>query len=140
MFGSCMVVLTIESGNKIVSYYHLNETLQKMIFCRATCGSERIKVDWYLFLQVSGKLRSQKTETQVGNMQFLHTYITFIRLSKTVERNLLMAESMKSSLPATLQLHSVEEGTSPEAGPSGRKTAKPEDLVRIYDTILQVGT
>lgn len=51
-----------------------------------------------------------------------------------------MAESMKSSLPATLQLHSVEEGTSPETGPSGRKTAKPEDLVRIYDTILQVGT
>lgn len=140
MFGSCMVVLTIESGDKILSYYHLNETLQKMIFCRATCGSERIKVDWYLFLQVSGKQRSQKTGTQVGNMQFLHTYITFIRLSKTVERNLLMAESMKSSLPATLQLHSVEEGTSPEAGPSGRKTAKPEDLVRIYDTILQVGT
>lgn len=91
-------------------------------------------------LQVSGKLRSQKTETQVGNMQFLHTYITFIRLSKTVERNLLMAESMKTSLPATLLLHSVEEGTSPEAGPSGRKTAKPEDLVRMYDTILQVGT
>ncbi|KAM7429566.1 signal recognition particle subunit srp68 [Porites harrisoni] len=93
---------------------------------------DELKVD-----TVSGKLRSQKTETQVGNMQFLHTYITFIRLSKTVERNLLMAESMKSSLPATLQLHSVEEGTSPEAGPSGRKTAKPEDLVRIYDTILQ---
>lgn len=86
-------------------------------------------------LQGSGKMRSQKTEAQIGNMQFLHIYITYIRLSKTVERNLLMAESMKSSLPANLQ-NSVDEVPA-EAAP-GKKIAKPEDLVRIYDIILQV--
>lgn len=82
----------------------------------------------------SGKTRSQKTEAQIGNMQFLHVYITFIRLSKTVERNLLMAESMKISLPTNLQ-NSVEDVPA-EIG-SGKKIAKPEDLVRIYDIILQ---
>ncbi|KAJ7390150.1 signal recognition particle subunit srp68 [Desmophyllum pertusum] len=82
----------------------------------------------------SGKMRSQKTEAQIGNMQFLHIYIKYIRLSKTVERNLLMAESMKSSLPAILQ-NSVEE--VPAEPGSGKKISKPEDLVRIYDIILQ---
>ena len=72
----------------------------------------------------------------MGNMQFLHIYITFIRLSKTVERNLLMAESMKSSLPTNLQ-NSVKDVPA-ETG-FAKKIAKPEDLVRIYDIILQVG-
>ena len=86
--------------------------------------------------QGSGKIRSHKTETQIGNMQFLHVYISYIRLSKTVERNLLMAESMKRNLPPVLQT-SVGEVTV-ESGPSSRKISKPEDLVRIYDIILQV--
>ena len=89
----------------------------------------------HIVLQGSGKTRSQKTEAQIGNMQFLHIYLTFIRLSKTVERNLLMAESMKISLPTNLQ-NSVEDVPA-ETG-SGKKIAKPEDLVRIYDIILQV--
>lgn len=46
-----------------------------------------------------------------------------------------MAESMKISLPTNLQ-NSVEEVPT-ETG-SGKKIAKPEDLVRIYDIILQV--
>ncbi|XP_068732077.1 signal recognition particle subunit SRP68-like [Montipora capricornis] len=83
----------------------------------------------------SGKIRSHKTETQIANMQFLHVYISYIRLSKTVERNLLMAESMKRNLPPVLQT-SVGEVTV-ESGPSNRKISKPEDLVRIYDIILQ---
>ncbi|XP_067044030.1 signal recognition particle subunit SRP68-like [Acropora muricata] len=83
----------------------------------------------------SGKLRSLKTETQIGNLQFLHVYITYIRLSKTVERNLLMAESMKSNLPTLLQKSSEE--CIVEPGPVGKKISKPEDLVRIYDTVLQ---
>lgn len=87
-------------------------------------------------IQGPGKLRSLKTETQIGNLQFLHVYITYIRLSKTVERNLLMAESMKSNLPTLLQKSS--EDCIVESGPVGRKISKPEDLVRIYDTLLQV--
>lgn len=81
-------------------------------------------------------MRSLKTETQIGNLQFLHVYITYIRLSKTVERNLLMAESMKSNLPTLLQKSSEE--CIVESGPVGKKISKPEDLVRIYDTVLQV--
>lgn len=47
-----------------------------------------------------------------------------------------MAESMKSNLPAVLQ-NSVEEVTA-ESGSAAKKISKPEDLVRIYDIILQV--
>lgn len=97
---------------------------------------QKLRLASLFVLQGSGKTRSQKTETQIGNMQFLHVYITHIRLSKTVERNLLMAESMRSNLPSVLQ-NSIEEVTA-EPGSAGRKLSKPEDLVRIYDTILQV--
>ena len=53
-------------------------------------------------------------------------------MSKTIERNLLMIESYKNSLnkPATPE----EENNNT----SKTKTAKPQDIVRIYDIILQV--
>ena len=68
----------------------------------------------------------------MANVQFLHTYISHIRLSKTIERNLLMAESMKANLSSRLQETGDAEATQ-------GKATKPEDLVRIYDIILQVG-
>ena len=46
-----------------------------------------------------------------------------------------MAQSMKNSLPPAL-LNSVNDIAS-EANP-GKKMSKPEDLIRIYDIILQV--
>ena len=105
-------------------------------FC-LSCSSSYLLFGAQCFvIQGAGKLRSLKTETQIGNLQFLHVYITYIRLSKTVERNLLMAESMKSNLPTLLQ-KSLEECIV-EPGPVGKKISKPEDLVRIYDTVLQV--
>lgn len=78
-------------------------------------------------------MRSQKTESQIANLQFLYTYISHIRLTKTIERNLLMAESMKTNLPSRLQ----ERGDVDNS--QSKKITKPEDLVRIYDIILQVG-
>ena len=47
-----------------------------------------------------------------------------------------MAESMKSNLPSVV--HDSAEEMPAESGFAGKKTSKPEDLVRIYDTILQV--
>ena len=64
-------------------------------------------------------------EGKISNQHYLHTYLTFIRLSKTVERNLLLIENMKDYLPGK----KLEEG---------RKITKPQDLVRLYDIIIQV--
>jgi len=66
-----------------------------------------------------------------SNMLLLFGYLTWTRMSKTIERNLLMIESYKNSLnkPATPE----EENNNT----SKTKTAKPQDIVRIYDIILQ---
>ena len=39
--------------------------------------------------------RQQTNEGPVTPMHFLHTYLTFIKCSKTIERNMVMIESMK---------------------------------------------
>ncbi|KXJ06382.1 Signal recognition particle subunit SRP68 [Exaiptasia diaphana] len=80
----------------------------------------------------SGKPRSQKSETQVAQLQSLQSYITYVKLSKTTDRNLLMVEAMKKQLPASLQ----DSSEAVEPDPT-KKLTKPEDLVRIYDIILQ---
>lgn len=69
-------------------------------------------------------LRGQPLEGKVSNAHYLHSYLTYIKLTKTIERNLLLIENMKLYLPGG----QVEEG---------RKITKPQDLVRLYDIIIQ---
>jgi signal recognition particle subunit SRP68 len=70
-------------------------------------------------------VRGQDIEGKISNQHYLHSYLTFIRLSKTIERNLLLIAMMKNYLPGK----KVEEG---------HKITKPQDLVRLYDIIIQV--
>ena len=74
----------------------------------------------------------------MATLQFLHSYLTYIRLTKTVERNLLMVDSLKSNFPTVLLQSNYSESSQSAAGSSSKKITKPEDLVRIYDIILQV--
>lgn len=67
-------------------------------------------------------------EEKPSNTLLLFSYLTWTRMNKTIERNLLMIESYKSGLN-----NKPEEETSKTA-----KAAKPQDVVRIYDIILQV--
>ncbi|XP_045214058.2 signal recognition particle subunit SRP68-like [Mercenaria mercenaria] len=69
-------------------------------------------------------LRGQAIEGKVSNAHYLHSYLTFIKLSKTIDRNLLLIDNLKLYLPGG----QVEEG---------RKITKPQDLVRLYDIIIQ---
>ena len=69
--------------------------------------------------------RGQQVEGKISNQHYLHSYLSYIKLSKTIERNLLLIENLKNYLPGGL----VEEG---------RKITKPQDLVRLYDIIIQV--
>lgn len=68
-------------------------------------------------------------------MEFLLSYISFIRLSKTINRNLLMADSFKTALEGEEDAQ-MEQGHSAQGG-KGRAT-KPDDLIRLYDILLQV--
>ena len=89
------------------------------------------------YFQGSGKTRSQKTESQVANLQFLLAYLSYIHLSQTLERNLLIADSMKISLPERLR-ETCKSIPEKDQNLTGKKISKPDDLVRIHDIILQV--
>ncbi|XP_064623937.1 signal recognition particle subunit SRP68-like [Lineus longissimus] len=66
--------------------------------------------------------RGQKAEGKISKVQLLHTYVTYLRQTKTIDRNLLMVESLK------VQLGKVQEG---------KKMVKPQDIARLYDIIIQ---
>ncbi|KAH9498371.1 signal recognition particle subunit srp68 [Bulinus truncatus] len=69
-------------------------------------------------------VRGQPIEGKISNQHYLHSYLMYIRLTTTVDRNLLMIENLKQNLPENFR----EEG---------RKITKPQDLVRLYDIIIQ---
>lgn len=57
----------------------------------------------------------------------LSSYLTYIKLSTAIKRN----ESMAKALQKTL----LQEQQSED---DGKRTARPQDLIRLYDIILQV--
>lgn len=64
-------------------------------------------------------------EGKISNQHYLYSYLTYLRLKISIERNLLLIENLRQYLPD----QQVEEG---------RKITKPQDLVRLYDIIIQV--
>lgn len=60
-------------------------------------------------------------------MRSLCSYLTYIKLSTAIKRNESMAKSLQKAL---LQQQRSEE--------DGKRTPRPQDLIRLYDIILQV--
>lgn len=71
-------------------------------------------------------IRGQQVEGKISNQHYLYSYLTYLRLKIAIERNLLLIENLRQYL----QGPQMEEG---------RKVTKPQDLVRLYDIIIQVG-
>lgn len=65
------------------------------------------------------KQKSTKTVAEEANLLYLQNYVTYLKLTKTIERNELLASTFLARLKDR----------------SGKKT-KPEDLVRIYDNLI----
>ncbi|CAH2302124.1 signal recognition particle subunit SRP68 [Pelobates cultripes] len=63
---------------------------------------------------------------KVSNIQFLHSYLSHIKLSTAIRRN----ESMASALQKALL-------RQPQAEEDGKRSPRPQDLIRLYDIILQ---
>ncbi|CAG0878865.1 unnamed protein product [Darwinula stevensoni] len=57
----------------------------------------------------------------VSSLHYLHSYVSFLRLTKTVERSRLLIES--------LQINQGERGDG--------KQSKPQDFIRLYEVIMQ---
>uniref|UniRef100_A0A671YGS8 Signal recognition particle subunit SRP68 n=1 Tax=Sparus aurata TaxID=8175 RepID=A0A671YGS8_SPAAU len=98
---------------------HLYETL--LAECRDTIQAVREE------LKSEAKQRERGSEGdsgKVSNLQFLHSYLTYIKLCTLVKRN----ESMAHTLQAKLK--------EPEAD-ENKRGPRPQDLIRLYDIILQ---
>uniref|UniRef100_A0A8C6J1C3 Signal recognition particle subunit SRP68 n=1 Tax=Melopsittacus undulatus TaxID=13146 RepID=A0A8C6J1C3_MELUD len=80
-------------------------------------------------LTIHDKQREHSLENdsgKVSNIQYLHSYLTYIKLSTAIRRNESMAKSLQKAL---LQQQRSEE--------DGKRTPRPQDLIRLYDIILQ---
>lgn len=98
---------------------HLYETL--LAECRDTIQAVREE------LKSEAKQRERSSDGdsgKVSNLQFLHSYLTYIKLCTLVKRN----ESMAHTLQAKLKEPETDET---KRGP------RPQDLIRLYDIILQ---
>lgn len=67
--------------------------------------------------QSSDKKRSQKQDQLDLHRQLLIEYLTHLKLTQSIQRNILLLETFRT-------------GT--------RTRAKPEEFVRVYDILLQV--
>ncbi|CAK8697291.1 unnamed protein product [Clavelina lepadiformis] len=91
------------------------------------CTKEDIKLDPH-------SKATEKADT-VSDLQFLHSYLSYIRLNKTIQRNRLLVDDLRAKSPLSLLT-----GSNPEemaAGDTGRKVPKPTDFIRLYDGIIQ---
>ncbi|XP_061472241.1 signal recognition particle subunit SRP68 isoform X2 [Rhineura floridana] len=80
-------------------------------------------------LKPDQKQREHSSEADSGkvtNIQYLHSYLTYIKLSTAIKRNESMAKALQKAL---LQQQQPEE--------DGKRTPRPQDLIRLYDIILQ---
>ncbi|XP_020309701.1 signal recognition particle subunit SRP68 isoform X1 [Oncorhynchus kisutch] len=96
----------------------LYETL--LAECRDTIQAVREE----LKTEAKQRERSDEASGKVTNLQFLHSYLTYIKLWTVVKRN----ESMAHMLQAKLKEPQTDEN---KRGP------RPQDLIRLYDIILQ---
>ncbi|KAI4894849.1 hypothetical protein NFI96_018294, partial [Prochilodus magdalenae] len=98
----------------------LYETL--LVECRDTIQAVREE------LRIDVKQRERSADSaesgKVSNLQYLHSYLTYIKLWTVVKRN----ESMAHALQAKLKEPQTDEN---KRGP------RPQDLIRLYDIILQ---
>ncbi|XP_044154048.1 signal recognition particle subunit SRP68 [Bufo gargarizans] len=63
---------------------------------------------------------------KVSNLQYLHSYLSYIKLSTAIQRNESMARALQKALLC-----------QPQAEEDGKRTPRPQDLIRLYDIILQ---
>ncbi|XP_048870744.1 signal recognition particle subunit SRP68 [Brienomyrus brachyistius] len=97
----------------------LYETL--LAECRDTIQAVREEI------KAEAKLRERAADGEVGkvsNLQYLHSYLTYIKLLTVVKRN----ESMARVLQAKLKEVQPDES---------KRSPRPQDLIRLYDIILQ---
>ncbi|XP_059616625.1 signal recognition particle subunit SRP68 [Phlebotomus argentipes] len=108
---------SIEKAKSIQAKIEILETVIMDCKDAITAVKEEIKQD--------PKLRASSAGGQIVGIHFLLSYLMYIRLMRTLERNMLLVKQAKMSL---------EDGSTSEGG--GKKV-RPQDMTRLYEIILQ---
>ena len=83
------------------------------------------------------KLRQPNTGTGVTGIQYLLAYLSYIRLYRTLERNLYLVAQAKQSLDENTSGNNVNSGRTDGGTTGNEKKVRPQDLTRLYEIILQ---
>uniref|UniRef100_A0A4W3GW12 Signal recognition particle subunit SRP68 n=1 Tax=Callorhinchus milii TaxID=7868 RepID=A0A4W3GW12_CALMI len=78
-------------------------------------------------LRADPKQRERSLEPDLGKvsiLQYLHSYLAYIKLSTAIKRNVSMAEALQKQLNELSQ-------------EDGKRVPRPQDLIRVYEIILQ---
>eukprot|EP01095_Lingulamoeba_sp_RSL-Kostka_P008041 TRINITY_DN2635_c2_g1_i1.p2 TRINITY_DN2635_c2_g1~~TRINITY_DN2635_c2_g1_i1.p2 ORF type:complete len:591 (-),score=191.67 TRINITY_DN2635_c2_g1_i1:2098-3870(-) len=118
MIAAQEIVHEIERDNS-----HYSKELSNLytnLFMKYSDTLELIRNDIRDLKRLPEDKRSKKVETQEYHLNLLISYITYLKITKTIERDQLLVKSLESQLNS-----------------QGKKKSKPEDLVRIYDNLIQ---
>ncbi|PVD38591.1 hypothetical protein C0Q70_01207 [Pomacea canaliculata] len=110
----------LESADTLDSKISIYETLLKQCIDAQQSLRDTLQED----VVFKAAIRGQQVEGKISNQHYLYSYLTYLRLKIAIERNLLLIENLRQYL----QGPQMEEG---------RKVTKPQDLVRLYDIIIQ---
>ncbi|KAK7112430.1 signal recognition particle subunit SRP68-like [Littorina saxatilis] len=110
----------LEAADTTESKVSIYETILKQCIEAQQALRDSLQED----LVFKAAIRGQPVEGKISNQHYLYSYLTYLRLKVAIERNLLLIENLRQYLPD----QQVEEG---------RKITKPQDLVRLYDIIIQ---
>ncbi|KJE93104.1 hypothetical protein CAOG_009730 [Capsaspora owczarzaki ATCC 30864] len=83
---------------------------------------------------VHDKKGAQKSEALADTLRFLLAYISYQKLSRTIERNLILIAAAKERLPAETE---AAASATVAVHDAASKPTRPDDIVRLYDIILQ---
>lgn len=111
---------SVEKATTIDSKIEIVENILMDVKDAITAVKDEIKQD--------PKLRSNEAGTVTG-IQYLLAYLSYIRLTRTLERNLYLVAQTKQGLEDSNKITN-EKGTE-------TKKVRPHDLTRLYEIILQ---
>lgn len=134
-YGFFFFVLGLSVSKGDCMYKNLIHAALKTFYLRLSCWP----FTWGFFctsisLDLGGKCSQNKEQCLSSSDTLLmvfylssFSYLTYIKLSTAIRRNESMAKSLQKAL---LQQQRSEE--------DGKRTPRPQDLIRLYDIILQV--
>lgn len=87
--------------------------------------------------QKAGAAKQGAGISSSSNVQYLLAYLNYIRLFRTLERNLYLVEQAKQSLSNENEVTGGNDVKQKSGSDGNKKVVRPQNLTRLYEIILQ---